>query len=136
MAKYQIKIVIEKTKSRYTSYAENVPGINGSGSSAEEAIQSALNMIEILKKVKSTQAPLIIKKKYSISYLFDASSMLNYYSKIFTNAALERMTGIHQKQIQHYTSGLKKPRSAQAKKFEDAFRQLGNELTTIKLRST
>jgi len=33
--------------------------------------------------------------------------VLNYYKGIFTLSALERLTGINQKQLQHYASGLR-----------------------------
>lgn len=132
-----INIVVEKTRDRFSSYVENIPGVYGGGESAEEAIKTAIKALEQLKKNNRSQVlPTPLKGKYEFSYQFDASSLLNYYRKIFTNAALERMTGIHQKQIQHYTSGIKRPRSAQVKKFEEAFRQLGSELTAIKLRSS
>jgi hypothetical protein len=58
---------------------------------------------------------------------------LDYYKGIFTNAALERITGINQKQIQHYASGLKKPRPAQVKKIESALHNLGAELMSVEL---
>ncbi|MCF8370560.1 MAG: hypothetical protein K9H64_02985 [Bacteroidales bacterium] len=35
---------------------------------------------------------------------------------ILSNSALERLTGINQKQMQHYASGLRKPREAQRQK--------------------
>ncbi|HQQ96430.1 MAG TPA: hypothetical protein PLX35_04170 [Cyclobacteriaceae bacterium] len=59
--------------------------------------------------------------------------MLNFYRGIFTNATLERITGINQKQIQHYASGHKKPRPAQLRKIETAFRKLRNELLALEL---
>ena len=43
------------------------------------------------------------------------------------------MTGIHQKQFQHYASGLKKPRTAQIKKIENAMHNLGKELMSVEL---
>jgi len=51
----------------------------------------------------------------------------------FTNAALERITGINQKQIQHYASGIKRPRPEQLKKIEVAFKKLGAELASVEL---
>ena len=82
-----VKVIIEKTKDMYSSYAENVAGIYGGGD----------------------------------------------YKGIFTNSALERITGINQKQFQHYASGLKKPRAAQAKKIESALHKLGSELLALEL---
>lgn len=71
--------------------------------------------------------------EFQLSYKFDTVSLLNYYKGIFTNAALEKLTGINQKQIQHYATGLKKPRLAQRKKIEQALHQLGRELITVEL---
>lgn len=77
--------------------------------------------------------PKILRKDYDIVYRFDNQSLLDYYWGIFTNVALERITGINQKQLQHYASGLKKPRPAQVKKIEKALHQLGSELMADEL---
>jgi predicted RNase H-like HicB family nuclease len=130
----QIKIIIERSSDSYTSYAENVAGIYGHGDTVEEAKQSALAGINLLKKYNDgNNLPSILKGGYEIVFKFDAESFLNFYKKIFTNAALERMTGINQKQFQHYASGLKKPRLAQKKKIESAMHNLGKELISVEL---
>lgn len=130
----QIKIIIERSDDSYSSYAENVPGIYGQGNTVDEAKQSALTAIDLLKKYNQDEnIPAILKGDYEIVFKFDAESFLNFYKKIFTNAALERMTGINQKQFQHYASGLKKPRLAQVKKIETAMHRLGKELMSVEL---
>lgn len=130
----KIKVVIEKTKNHYSAYSENVEGINGGGDTPEEAKQSIVDCIRIIKKhFKSHNIPAILKGDYELVYRFDTESLLNYYKKIFTNSALERLTGINQRQLQHYSSGLKKPRPAQKKKIETALHQLGSELMAIVL---
>lgn len=129
-----IKIIIERSNDSYSAYAENVAGIYGHGNTVDEAKQSALTGIELLKKYNQQEnIPPILKGNYEIVFKFDAESFLNFYKKIFTNAALERMTGINQKQFQHYASGLKKPRHAQVKKIETAIHSLGKELMSVEL---
>jgi predicted RNase H-like HicB family nuclease len=128
----KIKIIIERTNDSYTSYAENVEGVYGSGDTVEEAKQSAIEGLKLYKKYNE-KLPAILKADYEIVFKFDTESFLNFYKKIFTNAALERMTGINQKQFQHYASGLKKPRLAQAKKIESAMHSLGQELMAVEL---
>lgn len=130
----KIKIIIERSDDSYTSYAENVAGVYGHGDTVEEAKQSALNGMNLLKKYnEDVNLPAILKEEYEVVFKFDAESFLNFYKKIFTNAALERMTGINQKQFQHYASGLKKPRLAQIKKIESAMHSLGKELMAVEL---
>lgn len=130
----KIKIIIERSDDSYSSYAANVGGIYGHGATVEEAKASALTAIELLKKYnESENIPAILKGDYEIVFKFDTESFLNFYKKIFTNAALERITGINQKQFQHYASGLKKPRIAQVKKIEAAMHNLGKELMSVEL---
>lgn len=129
-----IKIIIERSDDSYTSYAENVSGIYGHGNTVDEAKESAITGIRLLKKYNSDEnTPDILKGDYELVFKFDAESFLNFYKKIFTNAALERLTGINQKQFQHYASGLKKPRTAQVKKIETAMHNLGKELMSVQL---
>ena len=132
--KRTIKIVIEKSADHYAAYAEKVEGVYGAGDTVEEAKASVLKGITLLKKHnKKENVPAILKGDFELTYQFDVQSFMNYYKKIFTNAALERLTGINQKQLQHYASGLKKPRPAQAKKIETALHNLGKELLTVEL---
>jgi hypothetical protein len=77
--------------------------------------------------------PKLLQVKYEIEFCYDTQSIMNYYDKIFTKVALERITGINQKLLHHYASGLKKPRAAQRKKIESALHCLGEELIAVKL---
>jgi predicted RNase H-like HicB family nuclease len=129
-----IKVIIEKTKNMFSANAENVEGIYGGGETVEEAKHSIVNAIRLLAEYNDKKnLPAILKGNYSIVYKYDAESFLKHYKGIFTNSALERITGINQKQFQHYASGLKKPRRAQAKKIESALHKLGSELLALEL---
>jgi predicted RNase H-like HicB family nuclease len=129
-----VKIVIERTKDHYSAYADNVEGIYGGGDTPDEAKKSVLDAIRLLKQNNTlNNIPAVLRGKYRIVYQFDTESLFNYYKGIFTNAAMERITGINQKQIQHYSTGLKKPRETQKKKIEMALHQLGSELLAVEL---
>ncbi len=128
-----IKIIIEKTKDQYTAYAENVEGIYGGGDTVEKAKASIEKSILLIKKHNKENSPKILLSEYQLVYKFDTQSLLSYYKGIFTNASLERITGIRQKQIQHYASGLKKPRPAQKKKIQDSLHELATELMAVEL---
>jgi hypothetical protein len=70
---------------------------------------------------------------FELVYKFDAESLLDYYSGIFTNAAFERITGIDQRQKTRYATSHKKSRTAQTKKIKTALHKLGGELMAIEL---
>lgn len=129
-----IKIIIEKTDDMFSAFAENVEGIYAGGDTVEEVKQSVLDSIRLLKEYNTNEnIPAILKGEYQISYKFDTVSLLNYYKGIFTNSALERITGINQKQIQHYATGHRNPRVDQRKKIETALHSLGKELLAVEL---
>ncbi|MFN8265953.1 MAG: hypothetical protein U0T11_07765 [Chitinophagaceae bacterium] len=123
-----LKIIIERSEDAFWAYAEKLNGVTGAGDTVTEAKKSVLQGLALQIKLGN-----IPNKKYKIHYRFDTESLLNYYKGIFTNSALEKMTGINQKQIQHYASGLKKPRPGQTKKIEKALHNLGQELLMIEL---
>lgn len=127
----EIKIIIEKSSDSFGAYSENVSGIFGAGDTADECKLSVLDAIETLKDLEN--CPDELKGDYKLVYKFDTVSLLNYYKGIFTNAALEKITGINQKQIQHYTTGHRKPRPEQRKKIENALHTLGKELLAVEL---
>ena len=130
----QIKIIIEKTDDLFTAYAEQVEGVYAAGETVAEVKASVEEAIRLLAKYNDAeQIPSVLKGKYALVYKFDVPSLLSHYKKILTNAGLERMTGINQKQIQHYASGLKNPKPAQTKKIENALHELGRELLALQL---
>jgi hypothetical protein len=129
-----VKIIIERSADMYSSYADNVEGIYGGGTTPQEAKQSVLEAIRILKENNTADnIPKILLGEYAISYHYDVESLFQYYKDIFSNPAIEKLTGINQKLAHQYSKGLKKPRAEQRKKIEDALHTLGKELLEIEL---
>ncbi|MDR1939004.1 MAG: type II toxin-antitoxin system HicB family antitoxin [Tannerellaceae bacterium] len=79
------------------------------------------------------EIPDVFNADYELVYRFNTESLLQHYDGIFTNAALERLTGINQRQLQRYAAGISKPREEQAKKIESALHRLGKELLAVEL---
>jgi predicted RNase H-like HicB family nuclease len=129
-----VKIIIEKTDDLFSAYADNVEGIYAGGETVEEVKQSVLDAIELLKEHNTEEnIPTILKGNYEITYHFDLESLLNYYKGIMSFSALERLTGVNQKQLQHYSTGHRKPRIDQRKKIETALHKFGKELLAVEL---
>jgi predicted RNase H-like HicB family nuclease len=129
-----IKIIIEKTSDYYDAYSDNCDGIYGAGETAEDAKNDALKGLELFVNSRDKKdLPEILQGEYNVVFQYDTQSFLNYYNKIFTNVALERLTGINQKLLHHYSSGIKKPRVEQKKKIEMALHKLGKELLSVEL---
>ena len=75
--------------------------------------------------------PEVFKGDYQLEFKLSIEALLNAYSDIFTKSALSRITGINERQLWHYASGMRKPRPAQRKRIEEGLHKLGSELLTI-----
>ncbi|MCA6514885.1 MAG: hypothetical protein ACOVOY_10015 [Sediminibacterium sp.] len=128
-----IRIIIEKNEDGYWGYAENESGITGGGETVQACKQDILDCIDTFKLMTAKNRPKFLLSSYQLVYRFDAESLLAYYKGIFTNSALERLTGINQKQLQHYATGHRKPRPNQREKIQAALHQLGSELLAVEL---
>jgi len=109
---------------------------SGMGDTAEKA---KADMMELMRFCKETALedkrpyPDFLNEEFEVVYKFDTKSLLEYYAGVITPAALERLSGIHQKQLWGYLHGHSKPRKQQDEKIEKALHQLGNELIAISL---
>ena len=130
------KLIIEigKSKDHYGAYSINCPGVYGAGETVDEAKENVIEGLRLLVETrKKEELPDILKGEYQIVYKFDTQSFLKYYQDIFSKSALEKLTGINQKQLHHYASGLRKPRIPQRKRIEYALHSLGRELMSVEL---
>lgn len=128
-----LKAILSKGPEDFGAWFENLNGVYGAGATVAEAKKNLMDGLALYAKHNQAAPAWIKNKAYKIVYKFDAESILNYYRGIFTNAALERITGINQRQIQHYASGTKRPRTQQLKKIETALHELGEELISVEL---
>ncbi|KAA0993618.1 type II toxin-antitoxin system HicB family antitoxin [Dyadobacter aurulentus] len=129
----RIKVVVERSKDFFWAYGENVGKISGGGETIEEVKKSILECIEIVKGFDDRNIPAALKGEYEIEWKLDVGSFLKYYKGIFSQTGIAKITGINEKLLNHYASGLKKPRPSQAKKIEAALHKLGSELLAVKL---
>lgn len=127
-------INIEASSDHFGAYSENCNGIYGAGDSVSEAKSDILEAISLIKATTPFEKwPEPIKGEYEIEWHFDTQSLLKHYQGIFTNAALERITGINQKQLWNYANGVSKPRAQARKRIETALHSLGRELIALSL---
>lgn len=80
---------------------------------------------------KGKAYPAVFDGEYELVFKFDVQSLLEYYRGIFSFASLQLITGINQKQLAHYASGLSKPRPAQAEKIASGLHRLAHELQMV-----
>jgi hypothetical protein len=132
----KIEAIIERsTDGSCTIFCENEM-FSGVGKTPEEAKAGMLFQMKFFKETaieKSFSYPAFLDGEFEVVYKFDTESLLQYYAGVITPAALERLSGIHQKQLWNYLHGRSKPRRQQVEKIEKALHCLSSELTSIEL---
>ena len=132
----KVEAIIERsTDGTCTICCENEM-FSGVGKSPEEAKADMLFQMNFFKETaieKSFSYPAFLDGEFEVVYKFDTESLLQYYAGVITPAALERLSGIHQKYLWNYLHGRSKPRKQQVEKIEKALHSLGSELMSIAL---
>lgn len=129
----QVTILLEKgLDGTYDARTENDDLdflLLGQGNTVAEAIEDmkvAMEDIQELYKEKDKPFP-----ELEFQYKYDLPSFLDYYSKILSFAALERLTGINQRQLSQYVQGYRKPSKETAKRIEEKLHLLAEELQQV-----
>ncbi len=131
-----IEATIERGNDGTFSVYCNDEMFTGMGDTAENAKKDMLRQMDIFKKTAIEEGfsyPDILNGDFEIVYKFDTESLLEYYSGILSLSGLEKITGIHQKQLWNYLHRKSKPRKAQIEKIEKGLHALGSELISISL---
>lgn len=132
----KIEAIIERsTDGTCTIYCENEM-FSGVGKTPEEAKTDMVFQMNFFKETAIDahfSYPAFLDEEFEVVYKFDTQSLLQYYAGVITPSALERLSGIHQKQLWNYLHGRSKPRKKQVERIEKALHTLGSELISIAL---
>ena len=126
-----IEVIVEFAGKNLSAYIEGVPVITV-GNDLHEIERNMREALELYLEDNPNPHELL-KDEYEMRFRIDTATFLNYYSGIFTKAALSRITGINERQLWHYAAGVHKPRKKQAEKIQNGIHSLTKELEAISL---
>ena len=126
-----VEVIVEYAGKNLSAYIKGVP-IFTVGSDLKEIELNMREAIELYLEDNPNPSELL-SDKYELKFQIDTATFLNYYSSIFTKAALSRITGINERQLWHYAAGVHKPRNKQTEKIKNGIKSLTKELESINL---
>ena len=130
-----IEVIVEHAGNNLSAYIEGAPVITV-GNDVKEIEKNMKEAVELyLESCKEMNiAPVeVLQGEFTLKFKIDAATFINYYSSIFTKAALSRITGINERQLWHYAAGVHKPRKQQLEKIQKGINALTEELAAINL---
>jgi len=130
------KVIVDiyYTGNNFCAHAPILSGCVSTGATLDEMKKNIKEAIEFHVEsslIDNNSIPAVFKGEYELELKLTTEALLNAYSDIFTKAALSRITGINERQLWHYASGMRKPRPEQRKRIEDGLHRLGEELLSV-----
>ena len=122
----KIKLIVEKTKTGFSAYAEkqNIFSVGGT-------IQKLkYNMLEAVNLFYSEDGKEVGEK--DLFFELDLPQFFDFYKVLNAKAISERI-GMHQNLLAQYISGIKKPSSIQLSRIQNGIREIGQELVNVSL---
>lgn len=120
----KIEIVVEKTKTGYSAYANKYP-VYTVGKTLQE-LKS--NVVEAMNLYFEKDEKFISEDDLKIT--LDLPQFFEFYKVINAKALSERI-GIHQSLLAQYIKGIKKPSATQTQRILKGVQQVGKELSAI-----
>lgn len=129
----KIVVKVERGSDGFCIYAENeiFTGMGDTLKAAVENMKEGIALyVEVMKEDGRTY-PSYLNGDYEIVCEYDMQSMVSYYAGIVGFSGLEKITGIHQKQLGAYAKGESTPRKEQTKRFIAGLHSFGAELNAM-----
>lgn len=111
-----VEVIVEHAGKNLSAYIEDAPVITV-GNDMREIEDNMREAIELYLEDNSNPCE-VLSGEFELKFKIDAATFINYYSNIFTKAALSRITGINERQLWHYAAGVHKPRRQQLEKYK------------------
>lgn len=128
-----VQVMVEYAGDNLSAYIEGAP-VMTVGKDLKEIEKNISEAVELyLETCEEMQIEPVefLTGEVCYTYKVDTATFINYYSNIFTKAALSRITGINERQIWHYAAGIHKPRAKQLEKIQKGIQSLTEELSNI-----
>ena len=111
-----VEVIVEHAGKNLSAYIEGAPVITV-GNDMKEIEDNMKEAIELYLEDNPNPCE-VLSGEFELKFKIDAATFINYYSSIFTKAALSRITGINERQLWHYAAGVHKPRRQQLEKIQ------------------
>jgi hypothetical protein len=120
----KIVMIVEKTKTSYSAYAENYP-VYTVGKTLEELKSQIIDALNLY--FDNTEKPI---EEKDLKITLDLPQFFEFYKVINAKALSERI-GMNQSLLAQYINGHKKPSINQTKRILKGIQQIGKELATV-----
>jgi predicted RNase H-like HicB family nuclease len=129
----KVNVIIERAKdntySAYTDCHDYDFGLLGYGDTVKETIDDFYGVYNEFKEIYAEEGKDFPELEFDFQY--DVASFLDYYTGMLSKSGLEKITGINQKQLWQYASGVRRPKPATTRKIQESLYHFADELKQV-----
>ncbi len=125
----KVVVIVEYSEKNLSAYINDAPIITV-GTVLNDIENNIKEAIELYLEDNNNPCE-VLSGEFELEFKIDVATFINFYSNIFTKAALSRITGINERQLWHYAAGVHKPRRTQMEKIQRGIKHLSKELSSI-----
>jgi len=122
----KIKLIVEKTKTGFSAYAEK-QNIFSVGGTIQELKYNILEAVNLFYRKEGKEVG-----EEDLYFELDLPQFFEFYKVLNAKAISERI-GMHQSLLAQYISGIKKPSAIQLSRIQNGIREIGQELCNVSL---
>jgi hypothetical protein len=122
----KIKLIVEKTKTGFSAYAEK-QNIFSVGGTIQELKYNILEAVNLFYRKEGNEVG-----EEDLYFELDLPQFFEFYKVLNAKAISERI-GMHQSLLAQYISGIKKPSAIQLSRIQNGIREIGQELCNVSL---
>ena len=131
----KVLVSVSKTDNGFSASCDLLPGwvvaFTGNFDEFVAYVKESIDFYVACAKEDGEEYPAIFDEDYSFIFRMNTQSLLLYYNKILSRAAIARLTGVNEKQLGHYLCGISKPREKQSEKIRKGIHKFAEELYNI-----
>jgi hypothetical protein len=124
--KKKVKIIVEKTDTGFSAFAEDYP-IYTTGKNVSELIDNSFEAVALYQEDGNINIPF-----ENINFEIDFKQFFQYY-KVLNAKYLAEKIGMNPTLLSQYVQGKKKPSAQQTDKILEGIHQIGRELSELNL---
>lgn len=126
-----IKVIIDWLDN-YGAVSDQVNGCVATAKGLDEVKKAYASALAFHREgLTSEEMPDCLKGDFTLEFELTTRALLHQLDGVLTRAAISRATGINERQLYHYMSGIRTPRPDKRKKILSAIHDIGLQLLSV-----
>lgn len=126
-----LKVVVEKTGTGFSAYAQSIPSVVAVGDTLVELKESIYEALESYVEYLNEEGKQVSIEDYDINYVLDLEQFFDYFSVINKSEFAKKYAHVNPSLMRQYTKGLTKLSSNKLLQISDGLRKLATEIDDL-----